>query len=188
MAYVRSLEIGMVCYVKEEFCYGLDDCEKVEGCYRHLAEFLPLLANFYLKLAEISGENLLWFDNEINRFHVVKGPLLGPFLDRAHIEPLHVKNNACQQMFRLILYDSISKSNFGPNVAHFHDVSNSTAFFRLVNCLIQTAKLACLAKKVKRWFNDTKGAGKDFQYRFTGQNARMFLHNSMFIIDSERTK
>ncbi len=111
-------------------------------------------------------------------------PLLGPFLDRANIEPLHVTNNACQQMFRLILYDSISKSNFGPNVAHFHDVSNSTAFFRLVDCLIQTAKLACLAKKVKRWFNDTKGAGKDFQYRFMGQNARMFLHNFMFIIDS----
>ena len=71
MAYVRSLEIGVVRCVKEDFCYGLNDCEKVEGCYRHLAEFLPLFANFYMKLAEISGENLLWFDNEINRFHVV---------------------------------------------------------------------------------------------------------------------
>ena len=35
-------------------------------------------------------------------------PLLGRFLDRAHIEPLHVKNNACQQMFRLILCESVS--------------------------------------------------------------------------------
>ena len=79
MAYVRSLEIGAVRCVKEDFCYGLDDCEKVEGCYRHLAEFLPLLANFYLKLAEISGENLLWFDNEINKFHVVLGGDGAPF-------------------------------------------------------------------------------------------------------------
>ena len=65
MAHVRSLEIGKVCCVKEDVCYGLDDCQKVEGCYRHLTEYLPLLANFYLKLAEVSGENLLWFDCDI---------------------------------------------------------------------------------------------------------------------------
>ena len=65
MAYVRSLEIGTLHCVKEDFCYELDDCEKIEGCYRHLYEFLPLLAKFYFKLAEISEENLLWFNNEI---------------------------------------------------------------------------------------------------------------------------
>ena len=73
-------------------------------------------------------------------------PLLGRFHNRAHIEPLHVKNNACQQMFRLILYESVSKLNLGPNVAHFNDVSNSTALSRLVNCLIKSALLARLAK------------------------------------------
>ena len=31
MAHVRSLEIGKVCRVKEDFFYGLDDCQKVEG-------------------------------------------------------------------------------------------------------------------------------------------------------------
>ena len=79
MAHVRSLEIGKVCCVKEDFCYGLDDCQKVEGCYRHLTEYLPLLANFYLKLAEVSGENLLWFDDDINNFHVVLGGDGAPF-------------------------------------------------------------------------------------------------------------
>ena len=301
MAYVRSLDIGSLHCVKGDFCYELDDCEKVESCYRHLAEFLPLLAKFYFKLAEMSKVNLLWFKNEINKFHIALGgdgvpygkestacfwlvsflnrgknilrnnenfmifrdnceensivvyrnvnfllqeiieiekkvfdidgkmvtftfsefpndlkmmaflagelpvsakcfstfanvntdncvgphgnfgsstgctlqpwsyskrvsvskkveklkkkleaqncsaktrrnkitalianeksrqefePLLGRFLDRAHIEPLHVRKNACQQMFRLILYESVSKSNLGPNVAHFNDVSN----------------------------------------------------------------
>ncbi|CAB4033702.1 Hypothetical predicted protein [Paramuricea clavata] len=323
MAHVRSLEIGKVCCVKEDFCYGLDDCQKVEGCYRHLTEYLPLLANFYLTLAEVSGENLLWFDDDINNFHVVLAnceensivivryvkfilheiteiekkvfnihgtnvrftfsefpndlkmmaflagelsvgakyfstfanvnidncdetngtfgsepgctwqpwsynkrvqvskkvkkfkekvekqkcssktkrgkittfiadeksrqefePLLGHFLDRAHIDPLHVKNNACQQIFKLILYHSIGKSNITSNVAHFNDLSNSTSFSRLVNCLLKTAKLVRLAKKVKRWFNDTKATGQDFKYRFTGQDSRLFLHNFMFIIDS----
>ena len=79
MAHVRSLEIGKVCCVKEDFCYGLDDCQKVEGCYRHLTDYLPLLANFYLKLAEVSGENLLWFDDDINNFHVVLGGNGAPF-------------------------------------------------------------------------------------------------------------
>ena len=37
MAYVRSLEIGTLHCVKRDFCYELDDCEIVEGCYRHLA-------------------------------------------------------------------------------------------------------------------------------------------------------
>ena len=41
-----------------------------------------------------------------------------------------------------------------------------------------------LAKRIRRWFNETKGAGSDFQYRFTGQDSRMFLHNFMFIIDA----
>ena len=41
MAYIGSLEIGTLHCVKGDFCYELDDCEKVEGCYRHLVEFLP---------------------------------------------------------------------------------------------------------------------------------------------------
>jgi hypothetical protein len=65
--------------VKEDFCYGLDDYQKVEGCYRHLTDYLPLLANLYLKLAEVSGENLLWFDDDINNFHIVLGGDGAPF-------------------------------------------------------------------------------------------------------------
>ena len=72
MAYVGSLEIGTLHCVKEDFCYEL------EGCYRFLAEFLPLLAKFYFTLAEMSEENLLWFNNEINKFHNALGvPHLG---------------------------------------------------------------------------------------------------------------
>ena len=78
-AYVRSSEIGTLHCVKEDFCYELDDCEKVEDCYRHLYEFLPLLAKFYFKLAEISEESLLWFNNEINKFHIALGGDGAPF-------------------------------------------------------------------------------------------------------------
>jgi hypothetical protein len=37
-------------------------------------------------------------------------------------------------------------------------------------------------KRIIRWFNETQGNGKDFEYRFTGKDSRMFLHNFMFLI------
>ena len=97
-------------------------------------------------------------------------PLLGRFVDRAHIEPLHPKNNACQQLFRRILYESIGKSALDKSVIHFDQVPSSAPLSRLVNCLQKTAKLPHLAKKVRRWFNETNASGNDFQYRFTGQD------------------
>ena len=111
-------------------------------------------------------------------------PLIGQFIDRAHIEPLHPKNNACQQLFRRILYESIGKSALDKSVVNFEQVPNSAPFSRLVNCLQNKAKLPRLAKRIRRWFNETKGSGSDFQYRFTGQDSRMFLHNFMFVIDA----
>ena len=111
-------------------------------------------------------------------------PLLGRFVDRAHVEPLHPKNNACQQLFRRILYESIGKSALDKSVIHFDQVPSSAPSSRLVNCLQKTAKSPRLAKKVRRWFNETNASGNDFQYRFTGQDSRMFLHNFMLVIDS----
>lgn len=111
-------------------------------------------------------------------------PLMGSFVDAVHIDPLHVKNNACQQVFRLILYESIGKSNLSKSITRFADVPCTAPFIKLVNCLLKDAKLQRLANKIKRWFAETNGAGKDFQYRFTGRDSRMFLHYFMLIIDS----
>ena len=70
MAFVKSIDKGWVGNVKEDFCYDLNEDEKVNGCYRSLTQYLPFLTSFYLKVAQ---ENLLWFNNEINTFHVVLG-------------------------------------------------------------------------------------------------------------------
>ena len=111
-------------------------------------------------------------------------PLIGQFIDRALTEPLHPKNNACQQLFRIILYERVGKSALNKSVVNFEQVPNSAPFSRLVNSLQNKTKLPRLAKRIRRWFNETKGAGSDFQYRFTGQDSRMFLHNFMFVIDA----
>jgi hypothetical protein len=41
-----------------------------------------------------------------------------------------------------------------------------------------------LAKRIIRWIiNDTGANGKDFDYRFTSKDSRMFLYNFMFLIN-----
>ena len=68
MEYVKSIDIGSVGSVKDDFCQDLDENEKVNGCYRSLTQFLPLLASFYLKLPQ---QDLMWFSSQVNTFHVV---------------------------------------------------------------------------------------------------------------------
>lgn len=38
-------------------------------------------------------------------------PLIGELIDKAHVEPLHLKNNAWQYFFKSLLKESIAKSN-----------------------------------------------------------------------------
>ena len=87
-------------------------------------------------------------------------PLIGHFVDRAHIDTLYSKNNACQQVFRIILYESIAKSDLAKTVTQFDHVSQFAPFKKLINCLKETARLSRLANRIIRWFNDTKGSGK----------------------------
>ena len=43
-------------------------------------------------------------------------------------------------------------------------------------------KAKCLARKVKKWFDETQGKQGDIQYRFTGKESRLFCHNFMRLI------
>ena len=38
------------------------------------------------------------------------------------------------------------------------------------------------AKKIVKWFNETRADGRNFDYRFTGKESRGFLHNFMYLI------
>ena len=75
---VNSIGIGKTVDIREEFCKGLEDCEKVSGCSRPPWQFLPLLASFYLELEKETGEELLWF-GEVHTFQVVLGGDGAPF-------------------------------------------------------------------------------------------------------------
>ena len=107
-------------------------------------------------------------------------PMIGRLIDKAHVDPLHVKNNACQLLHQELMYESIKKSS----PEKFENVPIHCPFSNFV-CALQTkCRLSRLAKKIIRWFNETKAEGKHFDYRFTGQDSRMLLHNFMYLIES----
>ena len=101
-------------------------------------------------------------------------PLIGSFINRAHVDPLHSKNNARQQLFQLILEEGIGKSSISANVTTFNAVPVKPEFFKLVFALKEQAKMGRLVKKIKKWFNDNNEP-KSFRYGFTGLESRLFL-------------
>ena len=68
-------------------------------------------------------------------------------MNRAHVDPLHSKNNSCQQLFQLILEESIGKSSISANVTTFNAVPVKSAFFKLVFALKEQAKMGRLVKR-----------------------------------------
>lgn len=108
-------------------------------------------------------------------------PPVGRLIDRAHVDPLHVKNNACAHTHRMLLHKVIAISRLGDATKNFAQVPTNSPFKKYIasmrNCLLNR-----LANKITRWFDDTGATGKDFDYRFTGKDSRLFLLNFMSLI------
>lgn len=109
-------------------------------------------------------------------------PLVGKLIDNAHVEPMHLKNNAWQYFFKALLKESIGKSNILPSQKTFSDVPEDSCFANMVTALQYEVKAKRLATKVKKWFDETQRKQADLQYRFTGKESRSFCHNFMRLI------
>ena len=109
-------------------------------------------------------------------------PLIGKYIDKAHVEPLHLKNNAWQYFFKSLIKEAIGKSTLPSSCKTFVDVPNDCCVARVLTALQYEVKATRLARKVKQWFDETQGKSKDLQYRFTGKESRLFCHNFMRLI------
>lgn len=96
----------------------------------------------------------------------------------------HLKNNACQNIHKIMLYEAIQKSSLGSNVTNMREVPKDAPLLKFVQVLKYKCQLSRLANKVTRWFNQTKADGKEFDYRFIGRDSRMYLHNFMHLVQS----
>jgi len=103
-------------------------------------------------------------------------------IDSAHVEPLHLKNNAWQYFFKALLKEALAKSMLKPTYKVFSDIPQDLCIARVVTALQFEVKATRLAKKVRQWYNDTQCKKGDIQYRFTGKESRLFCHNFMRLI------
>ena len=81
-------------------------------------------------------------------------PPLGTVIDCIHIEPLHLKNNACELAHKYLLREVIAISRIPQSVKTFSEISGSSAVYILT--MKKKCQLSRLSKKIVKWFNETR--------------------------------
>ena len=76
-------------------------------------------------------------------------------IDKAHVEPRRLKNNAWGIFSKL--KEAVAKSNILSTCKSFAEVPKDTSLGRLVTALQCEVKAGRLAKKVRNWFDETQG-------------------------------
>ena len=109
-------------------------------------------------------------------------PLLVSYIDKVHVEPLHLKNNAWQYFFKAVLTEAIRKSKLPADFKKFSELPTESPFARVITALQTEVKTKRLANKTKQWFNETQGSGAELHNSFTGKDSRCFCHNFMRLI------
>ena len=109
-------------------------------------------------------------------------PLIGKLIEKAHVEPLHIKNNAWQYFFKGVLKEAIAKSNLLVHARRWVMSQRIAPLSRVRTALKYEVKAKCLARKVIKWYDETQSTGQDLQYRFTGKESRLFCHNFMWLV------
>jgi hypothetical protein len=77
-------------------------------------------------------------------------PLVADLINKAHIEPLHLKNNACALAHRHLLKLVISWSNLSTSISTFSQVPPKSPFYKYVETLKSKCGLNRLAKRIIR--------------------------------------
>jgi len=109
-------------------------------------------------------------------------PFIGKLIDLAHVAPLHIKNNSWQYFFKEVLQEAVGKSNLPDSCKKFADIPNDSIASTVVTARKFEVKAKCLARKVKKWYDETQGKGQDLQYRFTRKDSRLPCHNFMRLV------
>ena len=73
-------------------------------------------------------------------------------------------------------------SDMPDSIKVFSQISDNSPIAKFVNEMKTKCHLSHLANRVVKWFNDTRGDGKPFDYRFTGKDSQGFLHNFMYLV------
>ena len=71
----------------------------------------------------------------------------------------------------------MAKSKIPTACKTFAKLPQDSSFVKLITALQHVLHVGRLAKKLKKWFDETQGRQSDLQYRFTGKESRAFCHH-----------
>ena len=111
-------------------------------------------------------------------------PLVGEYIDKAHCEPLHLKNNVVKEMFLKVMNITLSETILPKTLKSFYDLSEGNLFFGFIQSVKNGMNCKFLAKKIIAWFNENQNAKKQkyFTFRFTGKESYKYLQNFPLLI------
>ena len=86
-------------------------------------------------------------------------PVVGKLIDCAHVDPLGLKNIACVRAHQQLFSEDIAMTKLTNEINSFSQVPAHSPSNRYIAAM-PACGLSRLAKKVTRWFDDTKANGK----------------------------
>jgi len=162
------------------------DCVWKPWCYDDRISVAKKVADFKSKLeptlAESTKRNKTTDFIAKQKSRTEFPPIIGSMIDKAHVEPLHLKNNAWQYFLKAVIKEALGKSKYPPSLKAFDDLPLDSCFVRIVNALRYEVKLKRFARKVRTWYDETQGKKGDLQHRLTGKDSRLLCHNFMRLI------
>ena len=104
-------------------------------------------------------------------------PILGPFVDKAVVEPLHLANNNWQFLFtELLTYVIYSKTVIPSSAKKITDLPKSCCLRKFLLCLKKKLKANRLHNSILRWFREGRKSSIAFNFMFTGQETRLMCN------------
>ena len=110
-------------------------------------------------------------------------PVLGPVVDKAKCEPLHLGNNCWQQWNREVMTVALTRTNPAASIVTVYQLPFDCCFRKYLRTVRNKVKSHKLYKKIVKWFRE-KRKEKGFECRFTGEETRKFCSNFMDVVES----
>lgn len=109
-------------------------------------------------------------------------PILGPLVQNAKCESLHVGNNCWGHWNKRLFTKVLEKAKVGTNVKSVFQLPENNALHKYLKMLRFKMKCKKLYNKIIRWFKE-KRKTCDFEFRFTGEETKKFCNGFMYLIE-----
>lgn len=109
-------------------------------------------------------------------------PILGPFVQNAKCDSLHVGNNCWGHWHKKLFTKVITNAKVGTNVKSVFHLPETNPLRTYLKTLRFKMKCKKMHNKIIRWFKE-KRKDCDFEFRFTGEETKKFCNGFMYLIE-----